>query len=263
MSARYVHGHHESVMRSHRWRTAANSAGHLLPHLREGMRLLDLGAGAGTITADLADAVAPGGVVATEVSAAVLSTTRQAVADRSNVTLEVADAHALPFADGSFDVTHAHQVLQHLDDPVRALREMARVTRPGGLVAARDADYAAMAWHPESPGLDRWREVYRLTARAAGGEPDAGRRLLAWSRAAGLTDVEVGAETWCFARAEDRRWWGRTWAARAVTSTFAEEARAQGFGADELDRISQAWLRWSEDPDGWFLVPHGWVLARV
>ena len=56
-SHRYTHGHTEPVLRSHRWRTAANSAPHLLPHLRNGMRLLDVGSGPGTITADLAERV--------------------------------------------------------------------------------------------------------------------------------------------------------------------------------------------------------------
>lgn len=58
-----THGHHESVLRSHTWRTAENSAGYLLPALEPGMDLLDLGCGPGTITLDLAARVAPGRVV--------------------------------------------------------------------------------------------------------------------------------------------------------------------------------------------------------
>ena len=48
------------------------------------------------------------------------------------MTFQVADAYELPFADDAFDVVHAHQVLQHLTDPIAALREMRRVTRPAG-----------------------------------------------------------------------------------------------------------------------------------
>ena len=59
----YPHGHDDSVLRSHRWRTAENSAGYLLPHLSKGQRLLDEGCGPGTITVDLARRVAPGLVV--------------------------------------------------------------------------------------------------------------------------------------------------------------------------------------------------------
>ena len=59
----YTHGHHDSVLRSHRWRTVRNSAGYLIPHLRPGQRVLDVGCGPGTITIGLARLVAPGDVV--------------------------------------------------------------------------------------------------------------------------------------------------------------------------------------------------------
>src|SRR3954468_11434678 len=130
----YTHGHAESVLRSHRTRTAENSAAYLLPHLRSGMSLLDVGSGPGTITADLAERVAPGRVTALEASEAALAHTRAEVERRGceNVDHVVGDVHALDlppasFDSASFDVVHAHQVLQHLPDPVAALREMIRV----------------------------------------------------------------------------------------------------------------------------------------
>ena len=72
MSDTYTHGHHESVLRSHRWRTAENSAGYLLHHLERGMSLLDVGCGPGTITIDLAVRVAPGVVVGIDRAQAVI-----------------------------------------------------------------------------------------------------------------------------------------------------------------------------------------------
>ncbi|CAM5272327.1 2-methoxy-6-polyprenyl-1,4-benzoquinol methylase, mitochondrial [Streptomyces cyaneofuscatus] len=186
-TAVYTHGHHESVLRSHRWRTAANSAGYLLGELRPGMAVLDVGCGPGTITADVAALVAPGRVTAVDTGPGILEQAAAVAAERGldNVEFAVADVQALDFPDDSFDVVHAHQVLQHVGDPVQALREMRRVCRPGGVVAARDSDYAAMAWYPETPGLAEWQEVYRRVARANGGEPDAGRMLVSWARQAG------------------------------------------------------------------------------
>ena len=258
----YTHGHHDTVLRSHRWRTAANSAAYLLPHLAAGQRLLDLGSGPGTITVDLAASVAPGRVTAAEVTEEALALTRAEAAarGRTNVDFAVTDAHALDFADDSFDVVHAHQVLQHLADPVAALREMRRVCRPSGLVAARDSDYAAFTWFPHVPELDEWLAHYRAAARANGGEPDAGRRLLSWAHAAGFTDVTATASTWCFATAADRAWWGGMWADRVVNSAVADQFRASGA---DVDKLADGWRRWAASPDGWFVVLHGEILARA
>lgn len=262
----YTHGHHESVLRSHRWRTAENSAAHLIPHLRPGMALLDVGCGPGTITLDLAALVAPGRVVGVDRTDEPFTAARAAAASRglTNVMFEVADGYALPFADASFDVIHAHQVLQHLADPVAALREMARVSRPGGLVAVRDADYAAMTWYPAIPALDRWLELYEAVARRNGGEPDAGRHLFAWAHAAGLDQLDATASAWCFATPADRAWWGGTWAERVTHSSLAEHALAAGL-ADRatLEAIADGWREWAATDDGWFAVLHAEVVARV
>jgi ubiquinone/menaquinone biosynthesis C-methylase UbiE len=262
----YTHGHHESVLRSHRWRTAENSAAYLLPHLRPGDVLLDAGCGPGTITLDLARRVAPGGVVGIDRAAHIDTGAASPAPDAGtgNVSFRTADLYALAEADGTYDVVHAHQVLQHLSDPVAALRELARVTRPGGLVAARDADYAAMTWYPADPRLERWRALYEALARRNEGEPDAGRHLLAWAHAAGFTAVAPSASVWCFATVADREWWGGLWADRVTKSALAQQLLGAGLSdADELASIAAAFRDWAAHPDGWFLVPHGEILVTV
>lgn len=260
---RYTHGHHESVLRSHRWRTAENSAGYLLPHLSAGKSVLDIGCGPGTITVDLARLVTPGPVMGIDRSQEAVDAARGLLEGASHVSFEAGDLFSMRFADRSFDVVHAHQVLQHLDDPVGALVEMARVCRSDGLVAVRDGDYASMTWYPEYPELDRWLDLYRRTARANGGEPDAGRRLVAWARAAGCADITASASAWCFATPEDRRWWAETWADRITVTELAARVRELGLAdQEELDEIGRAWLRWADDEDGWFSMIHGEVLCR-
>jgi SAM-dependent methyltransferase len=266
MAAVYTHGHHESVLRSHRWRTAENSAAYLLPHLAPGVTVLDVGAGPATITADLAGRVAPARVTALEVTAEALDIARAEIARRGLTTVDfaVGDVHALDFPDDSFDVVHAHQVLQHVGDPVTALREMLRVARPGGVVAVRDSDYAAFTWFPESSGLDRWLDLYERVARGNGGEPDAGRRLLSWAHAAGCTDVTATSSTWCFATPEDRAWWGGMWAERVVSSDMARTALRTGAATqDDLQEIADAWRRWAADPDGWISLLHAELICRA
>jgi SAM-dependent methyltransferase len=262
----YTHGHHESVLRSHRWRTAENSAAYLLPELRPGMSLLDVGCGPGTITADLARRIAPGRVTAVEVAAEALALAQAEAGRREvdNIDFVVADVRALDFPDDAFDVVHAHQVLQHVGDPVRSLREMRRVCRPGGIVAARDSDYAAFAWFPLMPELDDWLALYRRLARDNGGEPDAGRRLTSWARAAGFGEAAASSSTWCFATPEDRAWWGGMWADRILESALAHQAVDTGAAAPaDLRRMSAAWRRWAADPDGWFSILHGELLCRA
>jgi ubiquinone/menaquinone biosynthesis C-methylase UbiE len=267
MSNVYTHGHHESVLRSHRWRTAENSAGYLLPHLAPGTRVLDVGCGPGTITMDLAELVGPDGrVTALERGEAALDLARAEAARRKavNVDFTVGDVQALQLEQDAFDVVHAHQVLQHVDDPVRALSEMRRVCRAGGLVAARDSDYPAFAWHPEIPELDRWLEVYLDLARSNDAEPAAGRRLLSWALAAGYTDVAAGSSTWCFTTAPEREWWGGLWAERVVDSDLARQAVDRGLSTEaELADIASGWRQWADQPDGWFSVLHGEILARA
>jgi SAM-dependent methyltransferase len=263
---RYTHGHADAVLRSHNNRTAANSAAYLLPELVAGQRLLDIGSGPGTITADLASLVAPGRVVAVEISAPAVAVTRSGL-DRAgvdNVECLVGDVHALDFADDCFDVVHAHQVLQHVADPVAALREMARVCRPGGVIAARDSDYRGFTWYPEVPALDRWMSLYQRAARANGGEPDAGRRLLSWARAAGLSDVRVIGSVWTYADPAARGWWGDMWADRILESDLTRQVLAEGWATRaELEEISAGWRAWRDSPDGFFMIPHGELLARV
>lgn len=263
----YTHGHHESVLRSHRWRTVENSAGYLVAALEPGQRLLDVGCGPGTITLDLAARVSPGEVVGVDASVAVLDIARTAAAEAGvPVEFRTGDAMALPFEDDSFDVVHAHQVLQHLTDPVLALREMRRVTRPGGVVAVRDADYAAMTWFPASSGLDEWLALYHEVTTANGAQADAGRRLVSWALSAGFEReaLTAGSDVWCYTTAAERTWWSEVWAERVTSSAFAKQAVAYGLADDvALELLAEAWRAWGQAEDGWFAVLHGQVLARV
>jgi SAM-dependent methyltransferase len=267
-TATYTHGHHESVLRSHSWRTAANSAGYLLSSLRPDMHILDIGCGPGTITADLAAVVLDGQVTGLEYAPDVLEQARELAAKRglTNVRFTVGDIHALDFADDSFDVVHAHQVLQHVGDPVQALREMHRVAKPGGIVAVRDSDYLAMTWYPEVEGLDEWQTLYLRVARANGGEPNAGRRLHAWARQAGIKPLNITAtaSNWCYHTPAERAWWSGLWADRTVSSSFARLAVDGGHATTaELERTAQVWRKWGAEEDGWFAVLSGEILCRV
>ena len=262
----YTQGHHESVLRTHKWRTVENSAGYLLRQLRPGMRILDIGCGPGSISMGFAQRVQPGKVIGIDNAGAALTAAR-AGADQqniSNVSFQVGDAYDLSFSDDSFDVVHAHQVLQHLTDPVAALREMRRVCKPGGLVAIRDSDYDALTWYPANAGIEEWIRLYFAVATGNGGEPRAGRRLYSWAQAAGFENIQPSASAWCFALPEDRMWWSEVWAERITETALAEQILDRGLATPaDLEAIAQACRYWGKQKDGWFSMPFGEIICTV
>jgi 2-polyprenyl-3-methyl-5-hydroxy-6-metoxy-1,4-benzoquinol methylase len=262
----YTHGHHESVLRSHSWRTVANSAAYLIPELATGKAVLDVGCGPGTITVDLAERVAPGEVVGIDASTAVIGRAAAHAAESgvANVRFDTGDAYALDFADNTFEIVHAHQTLQHVGDPVAVIREMSRVTKPGGVVAARDADYGAMFWYPTLPGLSKWMEVYQAVHRSNGHEPDAGRHMRQWAAAAGVGEVAATASMWCFTEDTERAWWATTWADRVRESGFRAQAIERGFATDaDIEAISAAFLEWNDADGALFAIPNVEIIIRV
>jgi SAM-dependent methyltransferase len=264
-TSKYTHGHHESVLRSHRWRTAENSAAYLLPELKPGLDLLDVGCGPGNITIDLAGTVRPGRTVGIDAAAEIIDAARATAKEQgaTGLEFEVADVYDLPFDEGTFDVVHAHQVVQHLAEPVAALRQMRRVCRAGGVVAVRDSDYDAMTWYPHNEGITRWLDMYRAVARGNRGDPDAGRQLVHWAHGAGFSDVRASASAWCYATPDEREWWGGLWADRITVSGLGDQAVERGLATRaDLEAMADSWRRWAADPDGWFAVLHGEVLCR-
>jgi len=271
----YTHGHEDAVLRSHRWRTVANSAAYLRHHLQPGARLLDVGCGPGTLTADMAQLLGGAGergrglAVGIDVVAGVLTEARANARAKNvdNVVFAAADIYRLGLRDGTrFDVVHAHQVLQHLSDPVGGLQAMARAARPGGIVAARDGDYPSMVWDPPSAALDRWLAIYVAVTERNRGFAQAGRLLRRWAAAAGFADDDVTytTSTWTFTAPDERAWWADLWADRMTVTTIAEQAVSYGIATrEELDDVAAGWREWGAAPAGAFVMICGELLVRV
>ncbi|CAK9032075.1 unnamed protein product [Durusdinium trenchii] len=215
-----------------------------------------VGCGPGSITRGFASRVSS--VVGVDSSAEVIATAKAKAAERDSeertgsVTFEVASAYELPYEDETFDVVFAHQLLQHLSEPLRALQEMRRVCKAGGLVAAREVAYSTMQGAPVLPGLHRWREVYMMTAQRNGGEPDAGLYLKKWMNSAGFTSLRFTTSTVTHSdsgtdAAAAKRFFGESWATRTL-ETFGPQAVAFGFcSAGELDEMAAAWRSWAQE----------------
>ncbi len=260
----YVHGHHESVLRSHTWRTVENSAKYLEKYLTNNLDLLDVGCGPGTVTLDFAKRLTDGTVIGIDISEEII-TKAQTDAEEyqlGNCTFSYGDTYHLDFEDNSFDIVHAHQLLQHLTDPVSAIKEMHRVVRPGGVVAIRDADYGGMVWAPIDPKLTEWMDLYQRMTEKNNVVANAGRYLFSWASQIPFSSIEASSSTWTFSTPDTREWWGGLWAERIQKSTFSSQVLEHDL-ADQnlLDDLSSAFQRWAAQPDGFFLVPHGEILA--
>ena len=235
-------------------RTASRAAAFFLPHFRAGMRLLDGGCGPGSITLDLAGVVAPGEVVGIDLQSSQVERARALATERgvTNVRFEVADIYQLPFQDHSFDAVFTHGVLMHLRQPVRALAELRRVLRSGGLAGIRDPDWDATLVTPTTPLLDQWRTLRVRVRQHNGGDPFIGhrhRRLLreagfAWSHATAAVESAGALE-------ETRR---QATFLKAQLQGFARTATAeQWVDQATIDAMAAEIGAWAECSDAFWM----------
>ena len=265
MAAAYTQGHHATRLKAHAWRTAEKCAAYLLPHIKPGMSILDVGCGPGSITVDFAQLVGPTGkTVGIEISEEPLAMAREMAQARGleNATFQVGDIHKLDFPDDTFDIVHVHQVLIHVGDPVHALQELRRVTKKGGIVAAREGDFGLMAWYPQSADIEVWNEYNIMTISAAGGDPYAGRKLHHWAHLAGFerSAISVTVGSYLYHSAEDRQYIGPATAARLEVA--AKSPSMAGTPMEEkLQKGAKALREWVEMEDAWHTVTNGQIIC--
>jgi len=245
-------------------RTASREAAFLLPHLRPGMQLLDVGCGPGSITLGLAEVVAPGQVVGIDLQSAQIEQARVRAAERgiATVRFEVADIYRLPFPDGSFDAAFANGVLMHLRKPVRALEELRRVLRPGGIAGIRDPDLGASLYAPTTPLLEQWLAMRVRVRQHNGADPFLSRHYRRLLLEAGFVRGEAGASVDSAGSLEETRrqaaflkamlqGLGRT----VVAQEWMDQATVDALAA-EIDA-------WAQRPDAFYATTWceavGWV----
>ncbi len=257
----YIHGHQESVLTIHRARNVSNSAPYLLDLLDGIESVLDVGCGPGSITKDFVDSFPHLSVVGVDQDPTVLINAKMEHSTK-RVSFAVGSAYQLPCDDKSFDLVHAHQVLQHVKDPQRIVREMMRVSRQ--YVAFADADYEAMFWWPLNDGLSRWMEIYQQIAKANEVDPNIGRKLPELIRSMGAVQVQVSTYAFAHTTQEQCIWWGDAWSERVLTSNYAHEAiRLNLSTRQELEEISNSWKLWARAQGAIFIVTNVGVLATM
>ena len=258
INGRSFYGYDSShVQDSYTGRDIEVEAGFILPHLKPGMSLLDCGCGPGAITFGLADAVAPGRVVGADIEPAMIEQATRLAAEEGiqNVEFKVGDIYDLPFEDGEFDVVFSHSVTEHLSDPVRALRELHRVAKPGGLAGIVKTDWTFPFIVPESEGFSKFFELFEGGFNRIGGSLNRGRYLGAYMREAGFEVIEV--------RNQVSNAFGDTTvitAERFISwldniPLFRESVELGITSESELDAARAGMREWAAHPDAYFSLP--------
>jgi SAM-dependent methyltransferase len=224
-------------------RRADEHAAFLLEHLSSGDRVLDAGCGPGAITLGLAQAVGPHGlVVGVDAEPSQVEAARRAAhaAGVVNVRFEVGRAESLARPDAAFDAALAHGLIEHLAEPLTAVRELRRVVRPGGLVALCSSDWSGARVEPSTPDVVTALAAHRELRREAGGDPDAGARLATLAHEAGLEVVSESAELRAdLGYAELARYVGRRLAAAGRRDEAAAASRWLALGEGTFE---QRWV---------------------
>ena len=251
-------------------RRTGQAAAFLAPHLRHGMRIIDCGCGPGSITVDLARAVAPGDAIGVDLREDALAQGRTLARERgiANVAFQAATVYHLPYADGSFDASFACAVLQHLAAPLAALKELHRVLKPGGVIGIVDGSSTITFRYPTNPLLQKWDKLRGLEREYNTGRPydaPALRALLreagfARRRASGTLTTEAGPPAGSL---DETRRVAQNHVIR-LRGVLGKLALAQGWATrEELEQMAEVLIAWGEAPDAFYARPGfmaiGWV----
>lgn len=181
-------------------RRASTHAAFFLPHLRSGNRVLDCGCGPGTITAGLADFVKPGQVTGIDLAVTQIALAKTYCVEHSinNVDFVTGDIYNLQFEDHTFDAGFAHAVFEHLAHPVKALCEIHRVLKSGGVIGMCSPDWGGFLIAPTNPALEAAITFYTKLQEQNGGNPYVGRRLAVYAQEAGFIHGHLSAYYECY-----------------------------------------------------------------
>jgi SAM-dependent methyltransferase len=229
------------------------------------MRLLDAGCGPGTITIDFAAVVAPTVVVGVDVEQSQIDLARKQATERgvSNTRFDVANLYALPFSNESFDAAFLHGVLEHVQDPIGALREVRRVLKRGGVVGARHADFGGFIIEPAPVPLDQFAILFERLMLHNGTHPRAGRHQVRWLRDSGFCRIEASASYDCWTKTPEETAQNAAFLASLVRdSSFSAQLLEAGLtDRATLELLCQQFNAWGRNPDAFAAEAWGEAVA--
>lgn len=262
----YTQGHSASILKSHQSRNIHNSAAFLLPHLQAHLDLLDIGCGPGTITSGFASIMPEGSATGIDIGAEVIALNKSTfpVDKHPNLRFEVGNVlEGLRFADSSFDVIFTNQTIIHLPEPVKAMAEMHRLLKPGGMLAMRESD--RQDWSPELPGLALYNECMQKMMNSTGAPGwYSTRGMHGWARQAGFDRdkmIVTGSGSPACTR-EEREFTADIHMSR-LKGAVGEKIRELGLVDDrQVEEMIKDMEKWRDHVDGWYVVWQCEVIAR-
>lgn len=249
---KYSLGYQDKVLNLLQTRTARSCAQFVLPHLFDGMTMLDCGCGPGSITSDFADLVPSGlvfGIDSNEKSIQSAKAFSQSLM-RRNLHFATANTYQLPFDDGAFDGIYAHSLLMHLAYPVNALKEMRRVLKPGGFAAIADPDFGARVWFPASDLMDHFQSIYLRVLLSNAVTPYSARAHRAALLEAGFTKSEGHSFSVEFGNTEATSMIAESWVSYTTSESSREIIMQNGWADnDDLRMMCEEVIRWGKAPE--------------
>jgi SAM-dependent methyltransferase len=235
-------------------RPASEYADFLLPYLSPTARVLDVGCGDGAISIGLGSVA--GRVVAIDVDEEAFADARGYVrtGEIGNVEFRAGNVYSLGRSGDRFDVCLCHSLLEALDRPLDALREIKRVLEPGGVLGAASVEYGGLILAgPNEPLLRQFYAIReRLWQLEAGADPYRGRTLRGLLTAAGFEGVVATARYFSYGTPDAVRAFGRARADDCRNDWYVNGSQSHGLAsARDLTAIGDAWIAWTESPDAY------------
>ncbi|ODQ56933.1 hypothetical protein WICANDRAFT_36397 [Wickerhamomyces anomalus NRRL Y-366-8] len=255
----YRDGHDASISLTHSWRNVKNSCAYMLNFIKPTDKILDVGCGPGTITYDLGKYVPKGEIIGIEPTKELID---EALRDETtkksqpNVSFEVCSVYSLPYPDSCFDIVHAHQVIVHLENPLKALQEMKRVLKPGGYICCRDGDLQACIFYPEVFKEPLFYYLEKATTE-----------FTCWYGGSRLKELFIGVKfkpdkiihttsTWCISSRADRELFSNMYIKRLDSIKYNSSDKYT------KSQLKEAWLQWANDDKASWVQIHGEVIAQ-
>lgn len=283
----YSQGHSTAVTANHIIRTAEHEGAFLLPYLKPDFNILDLGCGPGTITSGFAAYVPQGSVTGVDLSPEVLDQARDLfskqpppTSKRGEVKFEFANVlEGLPFPDDTFDAIFTSQTIIHIPEPIKALQELKRVCKPGGLVACREGDFP-FRFYPEFEGMQLfqkylWLMVHGSVASVPEDTPEilrpdpakpynsphppnhrSGSLVHMWAREAGFDPKKIikGASVELGGTKEKRDVFADNMLGRFENAEWRAKWINMGASDQEIATVVRDMKRWKGDVDSWYAI---------